>query len=100
MVKQETIVERVAFRVSEVAALLGISRNKVYELVARRKLRSTQIGRSWRVPRAALAEFLGDPSLLQDPAPPHSPPLPAATAASMGSVGFEGRYVVTISRLP
>lgn len=59
--------EKVAYRMNEAAELLGISRTKVYELVLSDQLRSIKIGRRRIIPRSALAEFLGDPSLLQGP---------------------------------
>ncbi len=42
----------------EVAAQLGISRSKVFELLAARELPSIHIGRSTRVPREQLDEWI------------------------------------------
>jgi excisionase family DNA binding protein len=42
----------------EVAATLGISRSKVFELLAARELPSIHIGRSTRVPQAQLSEWI------------------------------------------
>lgn len=45
-------------RPTEVAATLGISRSKVFELLAARELPSIHIGRSTRVPQAQLNEWI------------------------------------------
>jgi excisionase family DNA binding protein len=42
----------------EVAATLGISRSKVFELLAARELPSVHIGRSRRIPRIQLDEWI------------------------------------------
>ena len=42
----------------EVAATLGISRSKVFELLATRELPSIHIGRSTRVPRVELTQWI------------------------------------------
>lgn len=49
---------RMLLNTREVAERLGISRTKVYELMAGGTLRSVRIGRSRRVPLAALDEFI------------------------------------------
>ena len=46
------------FRVEEAAEWLGLSRTKAYELVYRGALQSVTIGRSRRVPLAALEAFV------------------------------------------
>lgn len=45
-------------RPEEAAAALGVSRSTVFELLAAGDLRSVQIGRARRIPRAALADFV------------------------------------------
>lgn len=45
-------------RPTEVAATLGISRSKVFELLAAQELPSMRIGRSTRVPREQLEEWI------------------------------------------
>ena len=50
--------ERLAYRVSEAAERLGISRSKAYELIAAGKLPSIKIGGSVRVPAEALKEWI------------------------------------------
>ena len=50
--------ERLAVTVEEAAALLGISRNLAYELVAREELPSIRLGRRVLVPRQALDRLL------------------------------------------
>ena len=48
-----------ALRVEELMPILGIGRNTAYELVRSGQIRSIKIGRQIRVPRDAVAEFLG-----------------------------------------
>ena len=48
-----------ALRVKELMPILGIGRNTAYELVRSRQIRSIKIGRQIRVPRDAVAEFIG-----------------------------------------
>lgn len=63
-------------RVSEVALLLRIPRNAVYELVRCERLRAVRIGRRLRVPRSALQSYLQRCDTL---------------AAAKGGVGPSGR---------
>ena len=49
-------------RVSEAAALLGVSRSTLYQLIARGELRVIRIGRSVRVPREALETITALPT--------------------------------------
>lgn len=51
-------VERLAYRVPEFAAAIGVSRAKGYELIARGEVPSVRIGGSIRVPVAALREWM------------------------------------------
>jgi excisionase family DNA binding protein len=46
-------------RVEEAGDLLGIGRSTVYELIARGEIETVHIGRSCRVPVAALDEYVG-----------------------------------------
>jgi excisionase family DNA binding protein len=50
--------EKVLLTPAEAAQALGLSRTKVYELMAGGLLRSVKIGTSRRVPREALAELV------------------------------------------
>lgn len=50
--------EKLALSVEEAGALLGISRDLAYDLVARRELPSVRLGRRIVVPRRALEETL------------------------------------------
>ena len=50
--------ERLALSVDEAGALLGISRDLAYDLVARGELPSVRLGRRLVVPRRALEEAL------------------------------------------
>ena len=52
------ITEKLALSVEEAGALLGISRDLAYDLVARRELPSIRLGRRLVVPRRALEEAL------------------------------------------
>jgi excisionase family DNA binding protein len=51
-------VDKLLFTPREVAQLLGISRSSLYELLRRGEIASVRIGRSRRVPRAALSAFV------------------------------------------
>lgn len=50
-------------RVEDLIPLLSIGRNTAYELVRSGRIRSIRIGKSYRIPREALAEFLSMNSL-------------------------------------
>jgi len=50
--------ERLALSVEEAGALLGISRDLAYDLVARHELPAVRLGRRLVVPRRALEEVL------------------------------------------
>lgn len=54
-------VEKKAYTVSEVAALLGVSTRCVYDMVKRGVIRSVRIGkgtREYRIPKTALEDYL------------------------------------------
>ena len=44
--------------VEDLARILAISKKTAYELVRSRKIRSVKIGRTYRIPRSALQEYL------------------------------------------
>ncbi|MDR1635007.1 MAG: helix-turn-helix domain-containing protein [Bifidobacteriaceae bacterium] len=46
--------------VSEVAQTLRVSDMTIYRLIANGDLRALKVGRSYRIPAAAMAEWLGD----------------------------------------
>lgn len=48
----------VLLKVKDVASLLGISTNTAYALVRSGKIRSIRIGRTYRIPQNAIAEFI------------------------------------------
>lgn len=48
-----------ALRVEDLMPILGIGRNTAYELVRSGQIRSIRVGRKIRIPRDAVAEFLG-----------------------------------------
>ena len=52
--------DRLAYRVEEVAALLGLSRSYTQRLIQGGEIPSIQIGRSRRVLRSALDAYLAD----------------------------------------
>jgi excisionase family DNA binding protein len=52
------LAQRMALSVEEAGALLGISRDLAYDLVASRQLPSVRLGRRLVVPRRALEEAL------------------------------------------
>jgi excisionase family DNA binding protein len=63
--------------VREVADRLGVSRNKVYELLYKGEIHSLAIGRTRRISPAALAEFISRPrenALGYTPPPPRAEP--------------------------
>lgn len=45
--------------VAQLAEILGIGRNKAYEIVRAGKIRSVRIGHTIRIPKDSLAEYLG-----------------------------------------
>ena len=55
---------RLVLTVKEVARLLGINKNSIYGAIARGELPHIRIGRSIRVPRAALERFLAGKELV------------------------------------
>lgn len=44
--------------IAELQSMLRISRNTAYELVRSGKIRSVKIGRTYRIPRAAVEDYL------------------------------------------
>lgn len=50
--------ERRVFNVAEAAAILGISRSKLYQFIASGELRTIHIGRLCKVPVGAIDEFI------------------------------------------
>lgn len=49
-VEMESTIERLLYKPAEAAAAIGVSRSKLYELVARGELPSVRVGCSVRVP--------------------------------------------------
>ena len=49
-------------KVEDLMSLFSIGRNSAYELVRSGELRSFRVGRSYRIPRDALEEYLRNPS--------------------------------------
>jgi excisionase family DNA binding protein len=52
--------ERLLLSVVDAAQILSLSRSKVYELLAAGAIRSVRIGRSRRIPRSALDDYVAD----------------------------------------
>lgn len=50
--------ERLAFRVAEAAEMIGVSRSKMYELIAAGDVKAIRIGTAVRIPADALREWL------------------------------------------
>ena len=50
--------DRLLLRVEEAAAMVGLSRATLYELVRAGSIRAVKVGRSTRIPRAALEEWV------------------------------------------
>lgn len=53
--------QRVSYTVEEAAALLGISRTKLYECVRSGEVEAVPVGRRWLIPVTAMEELLGRP---------------------------------------
>ena len=53
--------DKLTFGVEEVAKLIGLGRNSVYELVRRGELKAVPVGSRRIITRHALAEFRGPP---------------------------------------
>lgn len=51
----------VVLSVQQLAEVLQIGRNSAYDLVKSRQIRSIRIGRTIRIPQAALLEYLNNP---------------------------------------
>lgn len=51
--------DRLAYSPSEAAAALGVSRQHIFNLIARGEIRSALIGRSRRIPATELDRLLG-----------------------------------------
>ena len=49
---------RLAYKVSELPGLLGLGKNKVYDLVNTGSIRSVKVGRHRLVPLSAIESFL------------------------------------------
>ena len=50
--------DRLAYRVGEAAQMIGISRSKMYELIASGNVPTIKIGASVRIPAEALREWI------------------------------------------
>lgn len=51
----------VLYTVEEVAELLMVGKNRIYELLGQKKLKGMRIGNStWRIPRMAVYQYIKD----------------------------------------
>lgn len=50
------------FDVDQLAKILSIGKNMAYELVRSGQVRSIKVGRCYRIPKAAIDEFLNPPA--------------------------------------
>lgn len=64
---------KLAYSVKEAAAMIGVSRAKLYDLIRRGLVRATKIDGCTRVRPAALEAYLD----MLDAAPPPEPPMPS-----------------------
>lgn len=44
--------------VNELCEILGIGRNRAYELLQTNQIKGFQMGRPWKIPKASVEEFL------------------------------------------
>ena len=72
----ETGDEKLALSVTAVARLLGISRNRMYDLIAENEIPHIRLGHRIIVPRAALDEWLATAS---KGTAPYQVPVPGGT---------------------
>ena len=56
-----TVGEDQTFTVAELAALLRIGQNQIYQAVRRNEIRSIRIGRRIVIPAAPIRQMLGEP---------------------------------------
>jgi excisionase family DNA binding protein len=61
--------ENALLKANEVCGVLGLSRAKVYDLMARGTLPVVRIGRAVRVPRAALEKWILDHTAVSEHTP-------------------------------
>ncbi len=59
-VTSNPVPDRIAVTPDEAAWLLGVSRSRIYELLNAGDLPSVKIGRSRRIPRQALVDFVAE----------------------------------------
>lgn len=50
--------QRTVFHVKDLEYLLGVSHNTAYQLVRSGQIRSIKVGRTYKIPKSALDEFL------------------------------------------
>lgn len=93
---------RMTFSVEEAAAILGVSKSKIYDSVRAGELRGVQVGRRIVIPCDVLEELLGPLPIGQhddpgddDPAPTDGPPT-APSSRDLNAVYLTG----TIARQP
>jgi excisionase family DNA binding protein len=55
--------------VKEVAAILRVGRNQLYQAVTRGEIRAIRIGRTIRIPKTTVLELLANPPTKPGPSP-------------------------------
>ena len=55
---RQTEDQRTVFHVKDLEYLLGVSHNTAYQLVRSGQIRSIKVGRTYKIPKSALEEFL------------------------------------------
>ena len=63
------MMERLLLRPTEAAEMIGVGRSKIYELLAAGVVPSVRVGRSIRIPLAALRDWIDDQQRAQNAAP-------------------------------
>jgi excisionase family DNA binding protein len=86
--------ERVLLRPGDLAGPLGLSRSRIYQLIARGEIPATRCGRSIRIPREAWEQWLADQARRAlegvDPDAERHEPAGASTTAAELHAGPEG----------
>jgi excisionase family DNA binding protein len=60
--------QKILLKVEEVVRILSLGRSQVYKLITSGELRSIKIGRSRRIPREALVDFVASLEAASGPA--------------------------------
>lgn len=92
---------RMTCSVEEAAAILGVSKSKIYDSVRNGELRGVQVGRRVVIPWDALEELLGPLSIGRHGDPREGVPTPDGLPATPGGADLNAVYLTgTIARQP